>query len=60
MKICINGIIREMTAEEVTEYEKTAAEMLASEPTLEDQVAELKKSNAELRELLEKIIDQRR
>lgn len=44
MKKCVNGIIREMTAEEVTEYEKTAAEMLAPEPTLEDQVKELREA----------------
>lgn len=44
MKICINGIIREMTAEEIAECEKMAAEMPVPEPSLEDQVKELREA----------------
>lgn len=44
MKICINGVIREMTAEEIAECEKMAAEMPTPEPSLEDQVKELREA----------------
>lgn len=44
MKICENGIVREMTAEEIAEYEKMAAEIPAPEPSLEDQVKELREA----------------
>lgn len=44
MKICENGIVREMTAEEIAECEKMAAEMPAPEPSLEDQVKELREA----------------
>lgn len=44
MKICENGIVREMTAEEIAEYEKMAAEIPAPKPSLEDQVKELREA----------------
>lgn len=44
MKICENGIVREMTAEEIAECEKMAAEIPAPEPSLEDQVKELREA----------------
>lgn len=56
MKIYENGIIREMTPEEVAELERAAAEMPESEPSLDEQIAELRASNAELREALELLL----
>ena len=56
MKICENGIIREMTAEEIAELEKLATEMPAPEPTPEERIAALEKNNAELREAMETLL----
>lgn len=56
MKICENGIIRDMTAEEVAELEKLAAEMPAPEPTAEERIAALEQDNAELRDALDALI----
>ena len=39
MKICENGIIRDMTAEEIAELEALAAEQPAPEPTPEERIA---------------------
>ncbi len=41
MKIDIDGIIREMTAEEIAEFERMIAEHPAPEPTAEERIAEL-------------------
>lgn len=56
MKICENGIIRDMTAEEIAELERAAVEMPEPEPSLDEQIAELRASNAELREALEMLL----
>lgn len=56
MRICENGIIRDMTAEEIAELEKLATEMPAPEPTPEERIAALEKDNAELREALEALL----
>ena len=56
MKICENGVIRDMTAEEVAELEKLAAEMPAPEPTPEERIAALEKDNAKLREAMEALL----
>ena len=56
MKICENGIYRDMTAEEVAELEKLATEMPAPEPTPEERIAALEKDNAELREALDALL----
>lgn len=48
MKICENGIIREMTAEEIAELEKLAAEQPAPEPTAEERLAALEEAMLEL------------
>ena len=59
MKICENGILRDMTADEVVEFEKLAAEMAAMptpEPTAEERIAALEKDNAELRDALDALI----
>ena len=58
VKICENGIYRDMTAEEVAELEKLAAEAPAPapEPTPEERITALEKDNAELREAMEALL----
>ena len=58
MTINENGIVRDMTAEEVAEFEKLAAEAPAPapEPTPEERIAALEKDNAELREAMEALL----
>lgn len=58
MKICENGIYRDMTAEEIAELEKLAAEQPAPapEPSPEERIAALEKDNAELREVLDALL----
>jgi hypothetical protein len=58
MRICENGIYRDMTAEEISELEKLAAEAPAPapEPTPEERIAALEKDNAELREAMEALL----
>ena len=57
MKICENGIIRDMTAEEIAELEKLAAEQPAPEPTPEERIAALEQDNAELRKAIETLLN---
>lgn len=56
MRICVNGIYRDMTAEEIAELEKLAAEVPAPKPTAEERIAALEKDNAELRDALDALI----
>lgn len=56
MRICENGIYRNMTAEEIAELEKLAAEMPTPEPSPEERIAALEQDNAELREALEALL----
>lgn len=56
MRICENGIYRDMTAEEIAELEKLATEQPAPEPTPEERIAALEKDNAELRDALEALL----
>ncbi len=56
MRIYENGVYRDMTAEEIAELEKLAAEQPAPEPTPEERIAALEKDNAELREALEALL----
>ena len=55
-RICANGVYRDMTAEEVAELEKLAAEAPAPEPTPEERITALEKDNAELREAMEALL----
>lgn len=57
MKICENGIIRDMTPEEIAELEKLAAEQPAPEPTPEERIAALEQDNAELRKAIETLLN---
>ena len=56
MKKYENGIYRDMTAEEIAELEKLAAEQPAPEPSPEERIAALEKDNAELRDALDALI----
>ena len=59
MKVYENGILRDMTTEEVAELEKLAADMEAMpapEPTAEERIAALEQDNAELREALDALL----
>ena len=56
MRICENGIYRDMTAEEVAELERLATEQPTPEPTAEERIAALEKDNAELRDALDALI----
>ena len=59
MRIYENGTIRDMTAEEVAELEKLAAEMAAMpapEPSPEERIAALEQDNAELRDALDALL----
>ena len=56
MKICENGIYRDLTVEEIAEFEKLATEQPTPEPTPEERIAALEKDNAELRDALEALL----
>lgn len=56
MRICENGIYRDMTAEEIAKLEKLATEMPAPEPSPEERIAALEQDNAELREAMEALL----
>ena len=48
MKICENGIIREMTPEEIAKLEALAASEPVPEPTAEERLAALEEAMLEL------------
>lgn len=56
MRICENGVYRDMTAEEIAELEKLAAEQPVPAPSPEERIAALEKDNAELRDALEALL----
>lgn len=56
MKICENGIYRELTAEEITEMQVSPPETPAPEPTLEERIAALERDNMELRNVIEALL----
>lgn len=56
MRICKNGVIRDMTPAEIAELEKLATEQPAPEPSPEERIAALEKDNAELREAMEALL----
>lgn len=56
MKKYENGVYRDMTADEIAELEKLAAEAPAPEPSPEERIAALEKDNAELRDALEALL----
>lgn len=52
MKICENGVIRDMSPEEIAEIERAIAEAPEPEPTPDDRIAELEAQNQVLIECL--------
>lgn len=52
MKICKNGVYRDMTMDEIAELEKLAAEQPAPEPTPEERIAALEEQLAAAKILL--------
>ena len=60
MKICENGIIRELTPEEELSLkevmQRADEEMKAKPPSAEERIAALEKDNAELREAMEALL----
>ena len=57
MKKYVNGKYIDMTAEEIAELEKLAAEQPAPDPTPEERIAALEKDNAELRKAIETLLN---
>ena len=56
MKININGLTREMTAEEITEVELQQAEMPEPEPSSEDRMAKLESTTDDIVLLMAELI----
>ena len=56
MRIYENGIYRDMTAAEIAELEKLAAEVPTPEPTAEERIAALEQDNAKLRDALDALL----
>lgn len=56
-KININGVTRDMTAAEIAEMERMAAEMPTPEPTQEERLARLEQENADLKEALNMLLE---
>lgn len=60
MKICENGIIRELTPEEELSMKEARQqadeEMKAQPPSAEERIAALEKDNAELRDALDALL----
>lgn len=54
--ININGVTREMTADEIAEMERMAAEMPAPEPSPEERLAQQEQEIADLKEALELLL----
>lgn len=52
MRICENGIYRDMTQEEIEEYNKKQQEQTPKEPTLDEKVKLLEQENLKLKEEL--------
>lgn len=52
VKTCINGIIRDMTAEELAELEKMQSEAPAPTPTIEERMASVEEDTKAIRVIL--------
>ena len=51
-RICIDGIYRDMTAEEIAELEKQQSEAPAPTPTIEERMASVEEDTAIIRAIL--------
>lgn len=56
MRICINGIYRDMTAEELAEFEKMQSEAPEPEPTPDERIKELETVTDDIILLMAEII----
>lgn len=56
MKICENGVYRELTAEEIEEMHVSPPEMPSPEPSPEERIAALEQDNDELRDALDALL----
>ena len=52
MRICDNGIYRDMTAEEIAEHEKMQSEVPAPTPTIEERMASVEEDTKVIRAIL--------
>ena len=52
MKKCVNGVIRDMTPEEIAELEKMQSEAPAPTPTIEERMASVEEDTAIIRAIL--------
>ena len=52
MRICINGVYRDMTPEEIAEWEQSISDTPAPEPTAEERIAALEQELAAAKILL--------
>ena len=52
MKKCVNGVIRDMTAEEIAELEKMQTEAPAPTPTIEERMASVEEDTKAIRVIL--------
>ena len=52
MRICDNGVMRDMTAEEIAEWEQSISDIPAPEPTAEERIAALEQELAAAKILL--------
>ena len=52
MRICVNGIYRDMTAEELAEFEKMQSEAPEPTPTIEERVASVEEDTKVIRAIL--------
>lgn len=55
-RIYDNGVIRDMTTEEIAALEAQATEQPETKPTPEERIVALEKDNAEMREVIEALI----
>ena len=52
MRICVNGVYRDMTPEEIAEWEQSMSDIPAQEPTPEERIAALEQELAAAKILL--------
>lgn len=56
MKICVNGILRDMTAEEIEAYNRLESAMPPAAPTPEELIAKQAQEIADLKEALDLLL----
>lgn len=56
MRICDNGVMRDMTPEEIAEWEQSMSEEPAPEPTPEERIAALEETTDDMILLMAELI----